>query len=155
MAERAATKGVKLLLLQNPREVMEQQASGVAFSPLACLDATIEHSGALAARVMLRSFVIPNAELLPAELLPEDQRSGVETWSDYIDYWAVDWDSRTETLAPGWVAYRTRKQRDSLWSLNCTNTRRPGRRHIVVHVVDIFGNETKQAFDVEVTDQQP
>ncbi len=79
MAERAATKGVKLLLLQIPREVMEQQASGVAFSPLACLDATIEQSGALAARVMLRSFVIPNAELLPSRRVTARgpaQRSG-------------------------------------------------------------------------------
>ncbi len=50
MTEVAAKKGVKLLLLQIPREAMEQQAAAerdVRFFPLAYLDAEIEQTGNL------------------------------------------------------------------------------------------------------------
>ncbi|MEE9220592.1 MAG: hypothetical protein V3U34_03555, partial [candidate division NC10 bacterium] len=35
----------------------------------------------------------------------------MKKWSDYIDYWAVDWDFQDDTFMQGWVAYRTRKER--------------------------------------------
>ena len=54
----------------------------------------------------LKDFVIPNTELIPEEV-----RSKVKKWSDYIDYWAVDWDFRNDTFMQGWVTYRTRKER--------------------------------------------
>jgi adenine-specific DNA-methyltransferase len=148
MAQVAATKGVKLLLLQIPREVMEQQAAGILFSPLACFDAEIEQPGSLAAQVVLRNFMIPNAELLP-----EDGRCRVEKWPDYIDYWAVDWDGCDETIAQGWAAYRTRKQKDLSLVSDLHRYEKAGKHRILVQVIDIFGNATRQAFDVDI--QQP
>ena len=145
MAQVAATKGVKLLLMQIPREVMQQQVAGILFSPLACFDAEIEQPGSLAARVMLRSFVIPNAELLPA-----DQGNRVEKWPDYIDYWAVDWDGCNETITQGWAAYRTRKERGLSLVSDLHRYEKAGKHRILVQVIDIFGSATKQAFDVEV-----
>ncbi|MGH9768612.1 MAG: site-specific DNA-methyltransferase, partial [Blastocatellia bacterium] len=103
MVEAAKKKGVKLLLLQIPREVMEQQAAAkgdVRFFELAYLEAKIEKLKKLTAQVSLKDFVIPNTELIP-----EDVRSKVKKWSDYIDYWAVDWDFRNDTFMHGWVAY--------------------------------------------------
>jgi hypothetical protein len=38
-------------------------------------------------------------------------RSKVKKWSDYIDYWAVDWDFQNDTFMQEWVTYRTRKDR--------------------------------------------
>jgi len=148
MARVAATKGVKLLLRQIPREVMEQQAAGILFSPLACFDAAIEQPGSLTAQVMLRNFVIPNAELLPP-----DEHSKVEKWPDYIDYWAVDWDGCDETIAQGWAAYRTRKQKDLSLVSDLHRYEKAGKHRILVQVIDIFGNATRQAFDVDI--QQP
>jgi DNA modification methylase len=145
MAQVAAAKGVKLLLLQIPREVMEQQAAGIIFCPLASFDAAIEQPDSLAARVVLRNFVIPNAESLP-----EDERSRVEKWPDYIDYWAVDWDGCNQTLTQGWAAYRTRKQRDLSLVSDLHLYEKAGKHRIVVQVIDIFGNATRQAFEVEV-----
>ena len=46
---------------------------------------------------VLKDFVIPNTELIPEEV-----RSKVRKWSDYIDYWAVDWDFQDDTFMPGW-----------------------------------------------------
>ena len=148
MVEAAKKKGVKLLLLQIPREVMEQQAAAkgdVRFFELAYLEASIKQPKKLTAQVSLKDFVIPNTELIP-----EDVRSKVKKWSDYIDYWAVDWDFQNDTFMQGWVAYRTRKERKLLLSSDAHVYERPGRYRILVKVIDIFGNDTSQAFDVEV-----
>ena len=109
MVESARKKGIKLLLLQIPREVMEQQAAGkgdVRFFPLAYMEAEIKQPDNLTVQVALNDFVI-----LHPELLPEDVRGRVKTWSDYIDYWAVDWDFQDAVFMQGWAAYRTRKER--------------------------------------------
>ena len=148
MVEVAKKKGVKLLLLQIPREVMEQQAAAkgdVRFFELAYLEAMIEQSKKLTAQVALKDFVIPNTELIP-----EDVRSKVRKWSDYIDYWAVDWDFRNDTFMQGWVAYRTRKERKLPLTSDPHTYEKAGKYRILVKVIDIFGNDTSQAFDVEV-----
>jgi adenine-specific DNA-methyltransferase len=148
MVEAARKKGIKLLLLQIPREAMEQQAAekgDVHFSPLAYLEAEIRQSADLTVRVALKDFVILNPELLPEAVRSE--------WSDYIDYWAVDWDSHNSTFIQGWAAYRTRKERRLPLLSGLHSYETAGRRRILVRVIDIFGNETNQAIDVDI--QQP
>ena len=147
MVTAARNKGVKLLLLQIPREVMEQQAvdkGDVRFFELAYLQAKIE-STKLTAKVALKDFVIPNSELIPDEV-----RDKVKKWSDYIDYWAIDWDFQNDTFMQGWVAYRTRKQRKLPLISDPHNYETPGKYRVLVKVIDIFGNDTSQAIDVEV-----
>jgi hypothetical protein len=148
MVEAAKKKSVKLLLLQIPREVMEQQAAAkgdVRFFELAYLEAEVKHPKKLTAQVALKDFVIPNTELIPEEV-----RSKVKKWSDYIDYWAVDWDFQNDTFMQGWVAYRTRKERKLQLASDSHTYEKVGKHRILVKVIDIFGNDTSQAFDVEV-----
>jgi hypothetical protein len=148
MVEAAKKKGVKLLLLQIPREVMEQQAvekGDVRFFELAYLEAEIKQPKNLTGQVTLKDFVIPNTELIP-----EDMRGKVKRWSDYVDYWAIDWNFQNDTFMQGWVAYRTRKDRDLSLTSDSHTYEKPGRYRILVKVIDIFGNDTSQAFDVEV-----
>jgi adenine-specific DNA-methyltransferase len=148
VVEMARKKGIKLLLLQIPREAMEQQAAekgDVRFFPRAYLEAEIKQTGNLTARVALKDFVILNPELVP-----EAER---REWSDYIDYWAVDWDSQNSTFIQGWAAFRTRKERKLPLLSGLHSYETAGRRRILVRVIDIFGNETNQAVDLDI--QQP
>ncbi len=148
MVEAAKKKGVKLLLLQIPREVMEQQAAAkgdVRFFELAYLEMKIKKPKRLTAQVTLKDFVIPNTELIPKQV-----RDKVEKWSDYIDYWAVDWDFQSDTFMQGWVAYRTRKERKLALDSDQHTYEKPGSYRVLVKVIDIFGNDTSQAIDVEV-----
>ncbi len=152
MHEAARKKGVKLSLLQIPREVMEQQAAAkgdVRFFELAYLEADIEKSQnpktkLHKAKVALKDFVIPNTELIPEEV-----RSKIKKWSDYIDYWAVDWDFQSDTFMQGWVAYRTRKERKLPLTSDSHEYEKPGKYRILVKVIDIFGNDTTQSFDLQ------
>jgi len=148
MVEAAKKKGVKLLLFIIPREVMEQQAAAkgdVRFFELAYLEADITLPEKLTAQVALKDFVIPNTELIPDEV-----RSKVTKWSDFIDYWAVDWDFRDDTFMQGWVAYRTRKERKLPLTSDAHTYEKAGTYRILVKVIDIFGNDTSQAFGAEV-----
>ena len=96
-------------------------------------------------------------------------------WTDWIDYWAVDFDyaSRPETMletitqpdgsvkhVPQWTgryifenewqSFRTRKSR-ALELTTATHTyATPGRKQIAVKVIDIFGNDTTKIIGVEV-----
>ena len=148
MHQAAKAKGVKLLLLQIPREMMEQQAvekGDVRFFELAYLEAGVEKPKKRTARVVLKDFVIPNPELVPDEV-----RGKIGRWSDWIDYWAVDWDFRNDTFLQGWVAYRTRKDRTLSLTSDQHVYERSGRYRVLVKVIDVFGNDTSQVFDVKV-----
>src|ERR1041384_2081550 len=148
MHEIAKQKGAKLLLLQIPREVMLQQTAekgDVHFFELAYFEAAIARPKKLTVQVGLKDFATPNAELIP-----EDVRSKVRKWSDYVDYWAVDWDFRSDTFMQGWVAYRTLKERKLPLVSHLHVYEKPGKYRVLVKVIDIFGNDTSQAFDVEV-----
>ncbi len=148
MSEIARRQGVKLVMMQIPREVMEQQAADkgdVKFFELAYLEIAVKNPKNLTATIELKDFVIPNTELIPEEV-----RAKVKKWSDYIDYWAVDWDFRNDTFMQGWVAYRTRKDRTLALSSDPHTYEETGCYRALVKVIDIFGNDTSQAVEIEV-----
>ena len=148
MHEIARQKGVKLVLLQIPRDVMEEQAvekGDIKFFELAYFEAEIKQKGRTV-QVELRDFASPNMD----ELIPEEIQAKIKKWSDYIDYWAIDWDFQNDTFMQGWVAYRTRRNRKLILVSDPHTYEKPGRYRILVKVIDIFGNDTSQAYDVEV-----
>jgi DNA modification methylase len=146
--EVAKQKGIKLLLFEIPREVMEQQAvdkGDIQFFELAYVEVQIKTPKKLTVTVTLKDFVIPNTELIPEEV-----RAKVKKWSDYVDYWAVDWNFQNDTFLQGWVTYRTRSDRTLALTSDPHTYEQKGKYRILVKVIDIFGNDTSQAFDVEV-----
>ncbi len=91
-------------------------------------------------------------------------------WSDWIDYWAIDWDfanrkeivniknkvtGELEAMWTGdfifeneWQSYRTKKDRNiELKSIPYELT--VGTRKIAIKVVDIFGNDTMKIIEVK------
>ena len=91
-------------------------------------------------------------------------------WSDWIDYWAVDFDfeSRKEIVRfinddgkieeawsgdyvfeNEWQSFRTKKER-TIELQSVAHECRGGRRKIAVKVVDIFGNDTMKVIEVTV-----
>jgi hypothetical protein len=87
--------------------------------------------------VILRDFAIPSTDLIPEEV-----RQKVRKWSDFIDYWAVDWDFRNDTFVSHWQAYRTAANRRLPLETGEHTYKSPGPYEILVKVVDIFGNDT-------------
>jgi hypothetical protein len=92
-------------------------------------------------------------------------------WTDWIDYWSVDFDfeSKREIIRVNdqetgetreewtgdfifeneWQSFRTKKER-SLELSSVAHEVEPGRRKIAVKVVDIFGNDTMTIVEINV-----
>jgi len=148
IVQEARRRGIKLLLLNIPREVMEQQAvdkGDIHFFEVAHLEVDIKKLKDRKVKVTLSDFAFPYADMIT-----DDVRDKVKKWSDYIDYWAIDWNFQNDTFMNGWVAYRTRKERKLPLNSDPHKYEKPGKHTIMVKVVDIFGNDTSQTFDVEV-----
>jgi len=147
VTQAAASRGVKLVLRQIPREVMEQQAAekgDVAFFELAYLEVDVRLSDCDVV-VELKDFVIPNTELVP-----EDIREKITKWSDYVDYWAVDWSFNNDTFMQGWVTYRTRRNRTLELTSDLHSYEDLGEHTVMVKVIDIFGNDTSTIVRLKV-----
>ena len=149
MTGEAKAQGVKLLMLHIPREVMEPQAvekGDIRFFELAYLEAEIKPSRKRRSfTVTLTDFVIPNTELIRKEV-----RQKVRKWSDYVDYWAVDWNFQNDTFINQWTSYRTRRDRSPQLKTDPHVYDQPGTYNILVKVIDIFGIDTSQLFTVTV-----
>lgn len=68
-------------------------------------------------------------------------------WSDWIDYWAVDFEYGARQVKAGrgvfasqWQSFRTRKDRDLALESAAYCYPRPGEYTIAVMVIDVFGN---------------
>ena len=147
MVDEAKSQGIKLLMLTIPREVMEQQAvdkGDIRFFELAYLECVIQVKDGQVT-VSLTDFVIPNTDLIP-----QDVREKIKKWSDYVDYWAIDWDFQNDAFVNGWTSYRTRKERALLLKSEAHTYPVKGTYRIVVKVIDIFGNDTSQVFEVTI-----
>lgn len=145
----AVERGVRMKLLAIPREVMEAQAvdrGDIRFFELAHLDCTIETRAKRNVVVDLTGFALSGADGIDPQVL-----ASITKWSDFVDYWAVDWDFKNDTFVNGWVAYRTKKERRLSLKSDTHTYEGPGVHRIAVKVVDIFGNDTTKLFTVEVS----
>ena len=81
-------------------------------------------------------------------MVPEEVRNKIKKWSDYIDYWAVDWDWNEDTFHNMWQSYRTRKERKLELKSDSHLYETKGKHTIMVKVIDIFGNDTTRILEV-------
>jgi len=144
--EESKTRGINLYLKTIPREVMDTRAvdSGdIQFFELAYLDAKVSKNKYDEFVVELKDFVIQNTDLIPEEV-----RKKIKKWSDYIDYWAVDWEYKYDTFHNQWQSYRTRKARTLQLKSDGHKYEKKGNYAIMIKVIDIFGNDTTRIVEV-------
>jgi adenine-specific DNA-methyltransferase len=145
IGEEARRRGLNVACRQIPREVMKADLGDeVRFFELAYLDLEVDRDSR-SARVQLRDFVIPSDELIP-----EAVRSKITQWSDYIDYWSVDFNFHDDTFHNEWQAYRTREEPKLATESDWHDYEELGRYAIVIKVIDIFGNDTTKLAEVVI-----
>ena len=144
----AKAEGVHLRLFNIPRDVMDPRATekgDVTFYELAYLEVKAsydKHNNQFF--VELKDFAIPNLDLVPPEV-----RDKIRKWSDYIDYWAVDWDWNQDTFHNMWQSYRTRRDRALPLRTDGHTYETKVDHLIMVKVIDIFGNDTTRVVEVK------
>jgi adenine specific DNA methylase Mod len=141
----AAEAKVKIHPKYIPREVMEKQAveaGDIKFFELSALSLNVK-TNKKTVSVELKDFT------MPVDDIPEEVRSAIKHWSQFIDYWAIDWDYKNDTFHNMWQSYRTKKSPTLQHKI--TNTyETPGKYTILVKVIDILGNDTTKAVEIEV-----
>ena len=205
LPDEARAKGVQLSLRYIPKDVFDRRAvdkGQVSFHDLAYVEAkaVVTSKRDRTVTVSLTDFGVfyrqEDLEALTAAMRPGSKvtvdkgqvvkvtkaKSGEVTeevltrnWTDWIDYWAVDFDyaSRPETIyetvtrpdgstqhVPQWTgnyifenewqSFRTRRDRKLELTSAPHQYSAAGRYRIAVKVIDIFGNDTTKVIGVEV-----
>lgn len=144
--QEAEKAGIKLHLFSIPREAMDKRAvdaGDIQFFELAYLETEVKKS-ANGYQIKLNDFIIPNLDLVPAEV-----KKLVKKWSDYIDYWSVDWDYKNDTFHNQWQNYRTKKDRSIDLITDPYQYAKKGDYRVMVKVIDIFGNDTTHIIELQ------
>lgn len=143
--QQAAQANVTLRFLRIPRDVMDKRAveqGDIYFFELAALSVDVEIDQR-EATLTLTDFVIPPDDV------PQDVQRAIKHWSQWIDYWAVDWDNKSDTFHNQWQAYRTRKNPDLKRTIKHTYAE-AGEYKVVIKVIDILGNDTTKTVKIRV-----
>jgi len=144
----AAESRVEVAFKKIPREVLDKKAveqGDVTFFELGALAVERKQSGRELC-LKLKDFVIPTDDI------PEEARKAIKNWTQLIDYWAVDWDYKSDTFHNEWQTYRTRKNPKIELETNHKYAE-PGKYTVVVKVIDILGNDTTKTLEVAVKDK--
>jgi hypothetical protein len=143
--QQAAEAGVDLRFLTIPREVLEQKAveqGDIQFYELAALFVN-QKAQKRKLTLELTNFIAP------LEYVPQEVRERVTKWQSWIDYWAVDWDFKTDTFHNQWQSYRTRKDKNITTTAEHTYEA-AGNYLVQLKVIDILGNDTTRTLKVEI-----
>ncbi|WIG61320.1 MAG: Type III restriction-modification system methylation subunit [Ktedonobacterales bacterium] len=156
-SQMAAQANVQVRFKRIPREVLEKKAveqGDIKFFELAALDAHISQRASDAVDAPLQDCgphvtVTLTDFTVPPDDIPDDVQQAVKHWSQWIDYWAVDWDYQGDAFHNMAQTFRTRKQ-PQLQTRLAHSYDQPGSYTIVVKVIDILGNDTTKTLKVEV-----
>ncbi len=197
MQEEAKDKGIDMALKYIPRDVFDKRAidkNQVVFHDVSFIevrpvikgksvaieltDFSVFYNQDSVAQVesLLKNgsnkIVVENGQIIKV-LKDKDgivtQEILTKKWSDWIDYWSVDFnfeskqeiirvqkDNKTEEVWTGdyifeneWQSFRTKKDR-KLDLVSVATEMTKGRHKIAVKVVDIFGNDTMKVIEVNI-----
>jgi hypothetical protein len=144
-AQIAADAGVNVKFKKIPREVLEKKAvdqGDIRFFELAALNISHSVKGRTVS-LELRDFIISPDDV------PADVMGKITHWSQWVDYWAVDWNYRDDTFHNEWQAYRTRKNPKLEVGTNHTYDE-PGEYTVIIKVIALLGNDATKAVRVVV-----
>lgn len=92
----------------------------------------------------ITDFVLANPEYIPGEV-----RESIDSFTDYIDYWAVDFDYQDDTFHNMWQTFRTR-DRKQLETSCAHDYEESGTKQVLAKVIDVFGNDTNELLEVDI-----
>jgi DNA modification methylase len=141
----AAENKVNVSFKKIPHEVLEKKAveqGDIKFYELASLQVKVKNEK-LKVNVDLENFIIPPDDV------PEEVQGKITHWSQWIDYWAVDWEYKDDTFHNEWQSYRTKKNpKIELRASHLYEAK--GKYSVVVKVIDILGNDTTKAIHITI-----
>ncbi|MHA1914115.1 MAG: site-specific DNA-methyltransferase [Promethearchaeota archaeon] len=82
--------------------------------------------------------------------ISKEIRENVLSFSDWIDYWAIDYDYNAPIFENSWTSFRTPKSKQLKLISPSYCYEMPGDYTLSVKVIDIFGLETQNSYEIKV-----
>jgi DNA modification methylase len=95
--------------------------------------------------IELIDYFVPNLDLIEKKL-----KRKIQSFSDWIDSWTIDFISQNSYFNVMWISYRTPKNRKLDLTSNKYYYEKPDKYLISVKVIDILGNETTQNYEIMI-----
>ncbi|MFX1573450.1 MAG: site-specific DNA-methyltransferase [Promethearchaeota archaeon] len=83
-------------------------------------------------------------------LISEKVNYNIKSFSDWIDYWAIDFNNQKDSFRNLWFSYRTPKNRMLSLISDIYQYNESGTYNISVKTIDIFGIETLKSFIINI-----
>jgi len=93
---------------------------------------------------------LKNYNISFTNLISEDVINKIESFSDWIDYWAIDYNYRGPVFNNMWVSFRTPKKRKLSLKSEAYFYGTPGKYDLSVKIINIFGIETIKKFEIKI-----
>jgi DNA modification methylase len=137
--------GIKLKRYNIPHTIMDKRAvdaGDVKFYEQGYLEIDVKKDKNWGVKLKITDFHFdPDSDIIPDEV-----KKQIKKWTDYIDYWSVDWDYKNDTFHNQWQSYRTKQDRTMLLETDPHQYEKKG----TYKVMDIFGNDTTQILSITV-----
>jgi len=95
--------------------------------------------------VELTNYVIPKNKILPTKI-----KEKISVFSDWIDYWAIDYYKKEKFFTNMWISYRTPKKRKLKLKSNPFLYEKPGFYNLTIKIIDIFGTQIVKSYKIKV-----
>ena len=95
--------------------------------------------------IELKNYSIPYLDLIS-----ENVKEQVRNWTDWIDFWSIDFDYKPEIFNNMWISFRTPKDRELRLISSPFSYKNLGIYTVSVKIIDIMGAETIQNYDVSI-----
>ena len=96
-------------------------------------------------KLELIDYKIPFVDFVAVKI-----KENIRTYSDWIDYWAIDFDCKNNIFENTWYSYRTPKKRKLTLESIIYQYPKSGNYEISVKTIDIFGIETKKSYKLKI-----
>jgi adenine-specific DNA-methyltransferase len=95
--------------------------------------------------VELSNYILPKNKIFPDKI-----KEKIKVFSDWIDYWAIDYDKKDKAFNNMWISFRTPKKRKLKLKSDPFLYEKPGVYNLSVKIIDIFGNELLKSYRIRV-----
>ncbi len=83
-------------------------------------------------------------------IISEKVKEKITSFSDYIDFWAIDFNYKDNIFKNRWYSFRTPKDRKLTLKSTPYLYKKSGVFNLSVKLIDIFGIETVESFNVKI-----
>ncbi len=96
-------------------------------------------------QITLSNYKIPYTQYLDPNIIQK-----INHFSDWIDYWSIDFNFQGDYMNCDWTAYRNPKNRELHLSSKNFNFKQTGTYKIRIKVVNIIGHESEKDYVIEI-----